>query len=425
VARHPEPILHVDMDAFYASVEQRDDPALRDRPVVVGAAGGRGVVAAASYEARRYGVHSAMPMVQARRLCPGLVIVANRFDHYRQVSREVMAILVGFTPLVEPLSLDEAFLDVAGAVRLLGPPPEIGHQIRAAVRDQLALPCSVGVGPTKSVAKLLSARAKPDGLLHWPAGEVAERLRPLPVSELWGAGPRTVERLTGYGFLTIGQLADADLTTLRRVVGDALGTRLHALARGEDPRRVTPSEPARSVSAEETFEEDLDDPEVLHRVVLRLADRVGRRLRRAGVAGRTVTLKVRFASFETITRSLTLPAPTDRTHDLVVVATDLLAALRLERVRVRLLGVAVSNLGDGDGARQLTLDAPGERSPAAGLADPRWEQLDRVSDTIADRFGGAAVSYAALLDDELGGDPGPAPSGDDRTAFLDDPGSSG
>jgi DNA polymerase IV len=400
---HPEPVLHVDMDAFYASVEQRDDPALRGKPIVVGGAGGRGVVAAASYESRRFGVHSAMPMVRARRLCPDLVVVPHRFERYRSVSRQVMAILLDVTPAVEPLSLDEAFLDVSGAVRLFGSPPEIGEAIRTRVREELDLPCSVGVGPTKSIAKLLSGKAKPDGLAHWPAGEVVDRLRPLPVSDLWGAGPKTVERLTAFGFHTVGQLADADLPTLQRVVGDALGGQLHQLARGVDPRRVDPAEPARSISAEQTFAEDLDDPVELHRQVLKLAEKVGRRLRATEVAGRTITLKVRFASFETVSRSWTLPAPTDRTHDLVAVATELLDGLRLERVRVRLLGVGVSNLGEAEAARQLTLDAASDDEPtsqaiATALGDPRWERVERVADSVAERFRGIDVSYAALLD---------------------------
>ncbi|MCC5950428.1 MAG: DNA polymerase IV [Nitriliruptoraceae bacterium] len=423
--RHPEPILHVDMDAFYASVEQRDDPALRGKPVVVGGAGGRGVVAAASYEARRFGVHSAMPMVRARRLCPDLVVVGNRFERYREVSRQVMAILADVTPLVEPLSLDEAFLDVNGAVRLFGDPPTIGTQVRARVREELDLPCSVGVGPTKSIAKLLSARAKPDGLLHWRAEDVRDNLRPLPVKALWGAGPKTVERLESFGYRTVGQLADADLPTLRRVIGQAMGTQLHALARGEDPRRVQPAEAARSISAERTFDEDLDDPEVMRIHVLKLAEKVGRRVRAASTAGRTVTLKVRFASFETVTRSATLPEPTDRTHDLVTVAGALLDGLRLERVRVRLLGVGVSNLGDGDAARQLTLgaelDTPGARDDdglaalAPRLGDARWERVERVADDLAARFGDVGVSYAALLDDP--DDPDEiAPTADDRRA---------
>lgn len=417
--RHPEPILHVDMDAFYASVEQRDDPTLRGRAVVVGGAGDRGVVAAASYEARRFGIRSAMPMVRARRLCPDLVVVGNHLDRYREVSRQVMAILASITPLVEPLSLDEAFLDVAGAVRLFGEPPAIGQRIRRRVREELDLPCSVGVGPTKSVAKLLSAKAKPDGLLHWPAAEVVARLRPLPIADLWGAGPRTVERLEGYGFRTVGQLADSDLRTLQRIVGDALGGQLHRLARGEDPRTVTPHEPARSVSAEETFDEDVDDPAELRREILRLAEKVGRRLRKAGLAGRTITLKVRFASFETVTRSATLAAPTDRTHDLVGMATGLFEGLRLERARVRLLGVGVSNLGDGDGARQLALVADDTAAGPVLATDPRWEDVDRVADRVAVRFGGRGVSFAALLDDDE--DPDRAsPTREDRQLGPDD-----
>ena len=425
--RDQEPILHVDMDAFFASVEQRDEAGLRGRPVVVGATEGRGVVAAASYEARRFGVHSAMPMVRARRLCPDLVVVPPRFDRYREVSRSVMGILAGYSPLVEPLSLDEAFVDVAGAVRLFGPPETIGVRIRQDVRERLELACSVGVGPNKFVAKLLSGKAKPDGLLHWRAEEVAERLRPLPVGDLWGAGPRTVERLTSYGFRTIGSIADTDLRTLERVVGDALGSQLHALARGVDERAVTPHEPARSVSAETTFDEDVDDPEVLRRVVLRLAEKLGRRLRRAELAARTITLKVRFASFETVTRSRTLPAATDRTHDLVAVATQLLEGLRLERVRVRLVGLGVSNLGDGEAARQLALGSLFEDTgfgdtgfgDVGGLdGNGRWEQLERIADTVAERFEGVGVSYAVLLDDEL---PLDAPSRDDRPGPFEPP----
>ncbi len=414
--RHPEPILHVDMDAFYASVEQRDDPSLRGKPVAVGGEGGRGVVAAASYEARRFGVHSAMPMVRARRLCPQLIVVGNRFDRYREVSRQVMALLHDVTPLVEPLSLDEAFLDVGGAVRIFGAPPAIGELIRQRVRAELDLPCSVGVGPTKSVAKLLSGKAKPDGVLHWPAAQVVERLRPLPVKDLWGAGPKTVERLESFGLHTIGDVAATDLRTLQRLVGDAAGTKLHQLARGEDPRRVTTTEPARSISAESTFDEDVDDLDLLHRHVLRLGEKVARRLRAGGHAGRTITLRVRFASFETITRSQTLPAPTDRTHDIVTVAGGLLDNLRLERVRVRLLGVGVSNLGDGDGGEQLALDQllqDGEVARPPGVGDARWRDLDRVADDVAARFGGVRVSYAALLDDDE--DPAEvAPTADDR-----------
>jgi DNA polymerase IV len=401
VERPSEPILHVDMDAFYASVEQRDDPSLVGRPVVVGGGGDRGVVAAASYEARRFGVHSAMPMVRARRLCPDIVVVTPRFDVYRDVSSQVMARFRDVTPLVEPLSLDEAFLDVGGAVRLFGPPTEVAAALRRRIRDELDLPCSIGVGPTKSMAKLLSGKAKPDGLAHVAAAEARAYLRPLPVRDLWGAGPRTVERLEEYGFRTVGQVADADLRTLTRLVGDALGTQLHRLANGVDTRRVQPYEGAKSVSAEATFEEDVDDPEALQRHLLRLSEKVARRLRGSNLSGRTVTLKVRFSSFETISRSTTLDLPTDRTRDVADLARDLLDGLRLERARVRLLGVGVSNLAEGEAARQLTLDT-----------DARWEDVDSVADRVAERFPDARVSYAVLLDD---GDEDPlAPTSDDR-----------
>ncbi|MFO7961563.1 MAG: hypothetical protein R6U94_11510, partial [Nitriliruptoraceae bacterium] len=242
--------------------------------------------------------------------------------------------------------------------------------------------------------------------------------RPLPVGDLWGAGPRTVERLHSFGYRTVGQLADAELRTLQRVVGEALGSQLHQLARGIDPRRVTPSEPARSISGERTFTHDLDDPAELERQVLKLSETVGRRLRGAGVAGRTITLKIRFDTFETVTRSSTLPTPTDRTRDVATIALDLLAGLRLERVRVRLLGVGVSNLGEGDGARQLTLDTAAEEAPSsaatARLADPRWERVERIADSVAERFQGVAVSYAALLDEQEDPDE-VAPRREDRT----------
>jgi DNA polymerase-4 len=398
--RPPEPILHVDMDAFYASVEQRDDPSLRDRPVAVGGGGDRAVVAAASYEARAFGVRSAMPMVRARRLCPDLAVVTPRFDVYREVSDRVFSLFRDVTPLVQPLSLDEAFLDVGGAVRLFGDPVTIGHDIRARVREEVGLPCSVGVAPTMSVAKLLSAEAKPDGLRVLRVDEVLAHLRPLPVSALWGAGPRTCERLERYGFTTVGQLADADERTLARIVGDALAGHLRRLARGEDDRGVTPHEQAKSISASATFEEDVDDPEVLHRRVLRLSAGVARRLRRNALAARTVTLTVRFANFDTITRSTTVPQATDRTRDVADLATALLDALRLERVRVRLLGVGTSNLVEGTAARQLSLDV-----------DERWEAIDHATDEVAERFPDLRLQPAALLDDHV--DEG-APNAEDR-----------
>ena len=387
--RPDEPILHADMDAFYASVEQRDNPDLKGQPVVVGGSGNRGVVAAASYEARTFGVRSAMPVVRARRLCPQLVIAPARFDVYADVSSQVMAIFREVTPLVEPLSLDEAFLDVGGARRLLGEPVDIAADLRRRVRDELDLAVSVGVAPSKFLAKLCSGKAKPDGIKHLRVAEVEDYLRPLPVSDLWGAGPKTVERLSDYGFDTVGQIADADLRTLTRVVGDAMGRQLHRLSRGLDERRVVPHDLAKSISAETTFDEDIDDPEQLQRVLLRLAEKVGYRLRRAHLSGRTISIKVRFASFETVTRSTTVALPTDRTRDLVDHAHELLDSLRLERVRVRLLGVGVSNLADAEAASQLSLDV-----------DERWENVDAVADAVRERFAGLSVTSASLLDDD-------------------------
>lgn len=401
-ARHPEPILHVDMDAFYASVEQHDDPTLVGLPVAVGSPTGRGVVAAASYEARAFGVRSAMPMVRARRLCPDLVVVRPRFARYQEVSEQLMAILRDVTPLVEPLSLDEAFLDVAGAVRIFGEPPDIAAHVRERVRTELGLPCSVGIGPTKSVAKLLSGLAKPDGVVHWPADEVLERLRPLPVGMLWGAGPRTTERLIEHGLTTVGDVADVDVRLLRRIVGEALGSQLHALAHGVDARSVEPVHEARSISAETTFDTDVDDPVVLERRLQGLATGVTRRLRTKGLAARTITVKVRFADHRDLTRSHTLDLATDRTHELVTAGRDLLRGLRLERTRVRLLGFRLSGLGAPESAAQLALlDDAGASVAGEGTAPgERWTALDRAADAIAERYGGPLVSFASLLEDE-------------------------
>lgn len=389
MATPAEPILHVDMDAFYASVEQRDDSSLRGRPVAVGGGGDRAVVAAASYEARRFGVRSAMPMVRARRVCPDLVVVPPRFDVYREVSSTVFDLFRDVTPLVQPLSLDEAFLDVSGAVRLFGDPVTIGHAIRARVLEVTELACSVGVGPTLSVAKLLSGKAKPDGLRVLRVAEVEAALRPLPVSDLWGAGPKTCEKLAGYGLTTIGQVADVDVRTLGRVVGGAVAGHLQRLARGQDSRRVTTAEPTKSVAASATFEEDVDDPDILHRRLMKLAETVGHRMRKAGHAGRTVQLTVRFASFDTITRSTTIPQPTDSTRDITELAAAMLDGLQLERVRVRLLGVGVSNIVEGSTARQLSMDT-----------DSRWESIENATDELASRFPELRLQPASLLHDD-------------------------
>ena len=377
------------MDAFYASVEVRRDPTLAGRPVLVGGAGGRGVVASASYEARAVGVHSAMPMARALRICPDAVVISPDFAAYTQVSAQLRQIFLSVTPLVEPLSLDEAFLDVAGSIRLFGDPPTIGARLRQRIRDELSLPASVGVAPNKFLAKLCSGKAKPDGLLHLRAAEVADYLKALGVRDLWGVGEQTAAKLERFGVRTVGDVAELPETTLSRIIGPAAAAQLSRLARGGDDRPVIPYEAAKGMSNEETFDRDVDDPAVLRREVLRLSEKVARRLRRGGVAARTVTLKLRYANFQTISRSRTLAAPTDQATELHAEVSALLDALRLERVRVRLIGVGASNLVPADASRQLGL-----------LDDDRWGVLERAADDARTRFGDIAVTRGALLDDE-------------------------
>jgi len=392
--RAPPGILHMDMDAFFVAVEVRRDPSLAGRPVVVGGTGARGVVAAASYEARAYGIHSAMPSARARRLCPHAVFLPGRHERYGEVSTRVMAILHSFTPLVEPLSLDEAFLDVTGARRLWGTGPEIAMKIREAVLDQEGLACSVGVAPTKFLAKLASEAAKPvaaldgvrpgRGVVVVPLGGELGFLHPLPVRALWGVGPKTHERLDRLGIATVGDLAALPRDALVATIGDASGRHLHALANGIDDRAVIPEQGLKSVGHEETFAEDHHDLTALGRELTRLADAVGRRLRAHGLTGRTVVLKVRFGDFQTITRSVTLLEATDSGRVVARAAQGLLAEIDVS-VGVRLIGVSVSSLAAG-GTEQLTLD---------GLTD--WTEADRTMDRIRDRFGVDAIAPAASL----------------------------
>ena len=377
------------MDAFYASVEMRRDPELAGRPVLVGGTGGRGVVASASYEARAFGVTSAMPMARALRLCPQAVVVSPSFALYGEVSAQLRDIFLSVTPLVEPLSQDEAFLDVAGSVRLFGPPEQIAAALRRRIRAELDLPSSVGVAPNKFLAKLCSGKAKPDGMLHLRAGDVQSFLHPLGVRDLWGVGEQTAARLERFGIRTVGEVAELPEPTLARIVGSAAAGHLSRLARGGDDRPVVPYEAAKGMSAEETFERDVDDPAVLRRELLRLAEKVARRLRRGNVAARTVVLKLRYANFQTITRSRTLPLPTDEATQLHREAAEMLDALRLERVRVRLIGLGTSNLVPADASRQLGL-----------MDDDRWGVLERAADDARTRFGDEAVTRGALLDDD-------------------------
>ena len=382
-------ILHVDMDAFYASVSLRNHPELQGTPVIVGGGGTRGVVLSATYEARALGVHSAMPMSRARRIAPQAVILEPDHRMYAQVSRNVMALFSSITPLVEPLSLDEAFLDVSGALRRLGAPAAIGELIRARVHDEQQITCSVGVATTKFVAKLASTRAKPDGMLIVPAGKVIEFLHPLPVGALWGVGERTEEQLTRLGLRTVADLANTPVSTLKRALGPAAGQHLHDLSWGRDDRSVTPHEPDKSMGNETTFPHDIDDPEVIHAYLLQLSDQVAGRLRSAGYVGRTIALKIRFSDFRTISRSRTLSHPTDVGKEIYDTARGLYDALGLQRVRIRLVGIRVEGLAGAEGApAQLLLGEPehGRRDAEVAI------------DGLRVRFGDAAVRSARLVD---------------------------
>ncbi|MDQ3957148.1 MAG: DNA polymerase IV [Actinomycetota bacterium] len=387
------PILHVDMDAFYASVEVIKDPSLRGKPVIVGGQGGRGVVTSASYEARRFGVRSAMPTIQARRLCPRGVFLPNDFAAYQDLSARIREVFLSFTPLVEPLSLDEAFLDVSGSVKLFGDPPAIARLVKAKVAE-LGLTCTVGVAPNKFLAKLASTAAKPDGLLVIPPGGVEAFLHPLPVTALWGVGEATGEALRRLGIRSVADLASIPRRTLERAVGDALGAHLAALSAGIDDRPVTPDEPAKSVGSEETFPADLDSDHAILREILRLSDRTSGRLRAKGLCGRTVTLKVRWSNFQTITRSRTLGAEIDTAAEVYGVAKELYERLAPAAPRVRLIGVSVSSLAAGPPRRQL--DLLGERG-----GRPGWQEASEAIDSIRERFGASAVGPAALVE---GGD---------------------
>jgi DNA polymerase-4 len=383
-------MLHIDMDAFYASVELIDRPELKGQPVIVGGGGGRSVVLSATYEARREGVHSAMPMGRARRLCPRAVVIEPDHQRYADVSRGVMEIFRSITPLVEPLSLDEAFLDVSGAVRRLGPPTRIAELIRDRVADEQRITGSVGIAATKFVAKLASSQAKPDGLLVVPRDQTVVFLHGLAVGALWGVGERTEETLHRLGLVSVADIAHTPLDTLRRALGEAVGTQLHELSWGRDPRRVVPERVEKSIGAEETFRTDIDDPQVIHRELLRLSERVAARVRSAGLLGRTVIIKIRFADFSTITRSRTLSEHTDVARVVHATALELYARLGLDRARLRLVGVRLEGLIDiSAGHHQLAL---GERSQS-------WREAEQAVDRASARFGAGAVRPASLVAD--------------------------
>ena len=380
-------ILHADLDAFYASVEQRDDPGLRGRPVIVGG----GVVLAASYEARAYGIRTAMGGRQARALCPQAIVVSPRMAAYSEASRAVYAVFEETTPLVEGLSIDEAFLDVRGMERIAGTPVEIALRLRRAVRRQVGLPITVGIARTKFLAKVASGVAKPDGLLIVSPERELAFLHPLPIERLWGVGPATSRRLRAHGIATVREVARLDEDTLVAMVGRAAGRKLHALAHNRDPRRVQPRRRRRSVGAQRAFGRRPWSPEFLDAALVGLVDRVSRRMRRAGRRGRTVVLRMRFTDFSRATRSHTLSRPTDETAVLLAAARELLAIAMpmLELRGITMIGIAVTNLDVGD--VQLSL-----------LESEATVALDAAVDAVRARYGTSAITRAVLLGRDQG-----------------------
>ena len=388
-------ILHVDMDAFYASVEERDRPELRGKPVIVGGTPeGRGVVSAANYVVREVGVHSAMPAATAKRLCPNAVFLPTRMDYYAGVSKQIREIFGRFTPLVEPLALDEAFLDAAGSTRLFGPPDQIGRQIKSAIRDELNLVASVGVAPNKFLAKIASDLDKPDGFVVVEPDKVQQFLDPLPVSRLWGVGKAAQRVFERLGIRSIGQLRGVGVELLKDHFGN-VGEHLWQLAHGIDNRCVIPDHAAKSISHETTFAIDVEDMDVLRAWLLELTEQVARRLRRNDLRGRTVQLKVRYADFQTITRSQTLPEATQITDEIWRIASELLATrLPSRKLSVRLLGVGVAGIERTGKMQQLLFDTEQRK---------KRSRLDSATDEIRDRFGNSAVERGLTMKPHAGG----------------------
>lgn len=384
------PILHADVDAFYASVEVLRNPELKGKPVIVGGTSSRGVVTSASYEARRFGVTSAMPTSRARRLCPDAVFIPPDFDAYSEYSQQVREVFYSLSPDVEPISLDEAFIDVTRARRMWRAPIEMAEALRREVRRGTGLVVSVGVTPNKFLAKLASSKAKPDGLIWVPPDQILEFLHPLPVSDLWGVGEHTTAVLKRLGLGTIGDVAAVPVATLERALG-SLGLHIARLARGKDDRTVMPDAPRRSLGAEETFEEDLIGSLQIAQALLKLSDRVASRLRAKGISGQTITVKVRFSNFATITRSKTLSCEVDSAANVYQVARSLVSGVEGEtpgRKRIRLLGISISSLKEWPAHEQLTFETK-----------PRWPDADRAFDRIRRRFGDEALKFGSLLDD--------------------------
>jgi len=384
-------IIHLDMDAFYAAVEVLDAPELRGKPVIVGGSKERGVVSSASYEARKFGVHSAQPIATAARLCPQGVFLPVRMWRYQEVSQHIFRIFQGFSPLVEPLSMDEAFLDVTGSTRLFGTPEEIARKIKEQVVEETGLTVSAGVAPSKFVAKIASDMQKPDGLTVVPEGKVKAFLEPLPIEKLWGVGKATRKTLANLGVKTIGDLGLLSSKLLMKKLGKQ-GLHLYLLAKGVDQREVEPEREVKSIGHEDTYPMDISDLGEARKQLLSLANRVAKRLRRYGFVGRTVTLKVKYFDFVQITRSITLGEPTDDSRKIFQTCCDLLGKTEVGKRPVRLLGISLSQLSDSDETKQLALFTE---------ADPdKRRRLNRALDTISEKFGDEAIVPGTLLDGE-------------------------
>ena len=381
-------ILHVDMDAFYASVAEKDNPKLKGKAVVVGA-GRRGVVSAANYEARKFGIRAAMPVYKAKALAPHAIFISPDMARYEEVSRSVMSIFHDITPLVEPISLDEAFLDVTGARRLLGDGQTIAKLIRARVEQKEGITCSVGVAHNKFIAKIASNQCKPNGLLEIDPEKVLEFLHPLAAKEIWGVGPKTNEQLAKMGLQTVGDIANTPRSTLIRVLGQASGSSLYELAWGRDYRDVEIEHIEKSISSSETFDQDLDSQEEILKEFLRLTERSVERMREKGFAAGTISIKVRFTDFKTISRSKTVDLPITGTQEIFEVVKNLYLALNLENVLIRLVGVSLDSLVEDEEINQMVL---GQRTSG-------WQQADKAVDRIKNKFGSASLRPARLVED--------------------------
>ena len=385
-------ILHVDMDAFYASVAELDHPEYKGKALVVGA-GTRGVVLSANYEARKFGIRAAMPVGRAKRMAPHAIFIAPEHHRYSEISERVMAIFHSYTPLVEPISLDEAFLDVTGSQKLFGTGREIAAKIREQVEKEEGITCSVGLAQSKFIAKLASQHCKPNGMLEIKSDRILEFLHPLPVRAIWGVGPKTAESLERLGLHTVSDIAHTPRATLIRALGESTGASLYELAWGRDYRDVIPDEPEKSIGNEETFSEDLDNPEEILREFLRMTEKATARLRERSLFAKTISIKIKFADFSSLTRSKTVPIAIDNTHDTYEVVKALYLALRNDGARIRLVGVSLSQLQEGAPV-QLEL----------GARERGWREADTAIDRAQARFGRGSVRPGRLISPESGSD---------------------